>query len=124
VVQIVWSTRYGSREIEHLGSAHDEAGLAALKATAAQRLAAGQAPLDLGLAGGSEAEPLPTTSSNSAHQWDALCAAYELLGFEEASDGDGHSVSWFWRRSSRRPARPIRCVSSTRRAEHRCHIRP
>ena len=50
-VQIVWSSRRGSRSIEHLGSAHDEAGLAALKAAAAQRLAAGQAELDLGLAG-------------------------------------------------------------------------
>ena len=49
-VQIVWSTRRGSRKIEHLGSAHDEAGVAALKAAAAQRLAAGQAQLDLGLA--------------------------------------------------------------------------
>jgi hypothetical protein len=43
VVQIVWSSRRGSRSIEHFGSAHDEAGVAALKAAAAQRLAAGQA---------------------------------------------------------------------------------
>ena len=42
-VQIVWSSRKGSRQIEHLGSAHDEAGVGALKAAAAQRLAAGQA---------------------------------------------------------------------------------
>lgn len=49
-VQIVWSTRRGSRNIEHLCSAHDEVGVAALKAAAAQRLAAGQAQLDLGLA--------------------------------------------------------------------------
>jgi hypothetical protein len=42
-VQIMWSRRRGSRKIEHLGSAHDEAGVAALKAAAAQRLAAGQA---------------------------------------------------------------------------------
>ena len=42
-VQIVWSSRRGSRSIEHLGSAHDEAELAALKAAAAERLAAGQA---------------------------------------------------------------------------------
>lgn len=40
-VQVVWSSRRGSRKIEHLGSAHDEAGIAALKAAAAQRLAAG-----------------------------------------------------------------------------------
>jgi len=65
-VQIVWSTRRGSRKIEHLGSAHDEAGVAALKAAAAQRLAAGQAQLDLGLAVRSESEPLPITSSKAA----------------------------------------------------------
>lgn len=50
-VQIVWSSRRGSRSIEHIGSAHDETALAALKAAAAQRLAAGQAALDLGVAG-------------------------------------------------------------------------
>ena len=32
--QVVWASRRGSREIEHLGSAHDEAELAALKAAA------------------------------------------------------------------------------------------
>jgi putative transposase len=47
----VWSSRRGSRSIEHLGSVHDEAALAALKAAAAQRLAAGRAELDLGVAG-------------------------------------------------------------------------
>jgi len=31
-VQIVWSSRKGSRSIEHLGSAHDDVELAALKA--------------------------------------------------------------------------------------------
>jgi hypothetical protein len=41
-VQIVLSSRRGSRSIEHVGSAHDEAELAALKAVAAERLAAGQ----------------------------------------------------------------------------------
>jgi hypothetical protein len=87
-VQIVWFTRRGSRKIEHLGSAHDEVGVAALKAAAAQRLAAGQAQLDLGLAERSESEPLLITSSKSAHLWEALCAAYGLLGLEKAADGD------------------------------------
>ena len=74
-VQIVWSTRRGSRSIEHLGSAHDATELAALKAAAAERLAAGQAELDLGVAASSGAEPLPITSSRAAHLWDALCRA-------------------------------------------------
>ena len=51
-VQIVWSSRRGSRSIEHIGSAHDEVELAALKAAAAERLAAGQTELDLGLSDG------------------------------------------------------------------------
>jgi hypothetical protein len=87
-VQIVWSTRRRSRKIEHLGSAHDEAGVAALKAAATQRLAAGQAQLDLGLAARSDSDPLPITSSKAAQLWDALCCAYEVLGFEEAAGRD------------------------------------
>ena len=83
-VQIVWSTRRGSRKIEHLGSAHDEAGVAAFKAAAAQRLAAGQTQLDLGLVARSESEPLPITSSKSALMWQALCCAYDVLGFDDA----------------------------------------
>lgn len=85
-VQIVWSSRRGARSIEHLGSAHDEAGVAALKAAAAQRLAAGQAELDLGVAPRAGAVPLPITSSRAAHLWDALCRAYEVLGFDTVAD--------------------------------------
>jgi hypothetical protein len=48
-VQIVYSSRRGSRDIEHIGSAHDDAELELLKAAARQRLAAGQGVLDLGL---------------------------------------------------------------------------
>jgi hypothetical protein len=44
-VQIVYSSRRGSREIEHIGSALDEAELEALKAAARQRMAAGQGEL-------------------------------------------------------------------------------
>ena len=51
-VQIVWSSRRGSREIDHIGSAHDDAELELLKAAARQRLAAGQGELDLGLDAG------------------------------------------------------------------------
>jgi hypothetical protein len=87
-VQVVWSSRRGARKIEHLGSAHDEAGVAALKAAAAQRLAVGQTQLDLGLAQRSATEPLPITSSKSALLWEALCAAYEHIGFAEVVGGD------------------------------------
>jgi hypothetical protein len=87
-VQIVWSSRRGSRSIEHIGSAHDEAGLVVLKAAAAQRLAAGQAELDLGVVERSASEPLPITSSRAAQLWDALCRAYDMLGFDQAAGAD------------------------------------
>lgn len=87
-VQVVWSSRRGSRRIEHIGSAHDGAEVAVLKAAAAQRLAAGQQVLDLGVAGSAGTEPLPITSSRAAHLWEALCTAYRVLGFESATKGD------------------------------------
>jgi hypothetical protein len=90
-VQIVWSSRRGSREIEHIGSAHDEAELEVLKAAAAQRLAAGQGELDLRLEPAAQAfggGPLPITSSRMGHLADALEHAYRVLGLEEAADGD------------------------------------
>ncbi len=81
-VQVVWSWRRGSRSIEHIGSAHDEVELAALKSAAATRLVAGQTELDLGLTNGFEPGTLPITSSQMTHLWDGLCTAYRLLGFE------------------------------------------
>jgi hypothetical protein len=77
-VQIVWSSRRGAHKIEHLGSAHDEAG-AALKAAAAQRIAAGQGELDLGVADRAASDPLPITSSKATHLWDALRHGYDVL---------------------------------------------
>ena len=95
-VQIVHSSRRGSRDIEHIGSAHDDAELELLKAVARQRLAAGQDELDLGLpdaaapSGGTRAggAPLPITSSRMGHLWDALAHAYQVLGFDRATGGD------------------------------------
>jgi hypothetical protein len=88
-VQIVWSSWRGSRSIEHLGLAHDEAQLEALKAAAAQRLAEGQQVLDLGLADtGSGGAPLQILSSQSSHMWDGLCRAYGVLGFDSVLGGD------------------------------------
>ena len=58
----------GSRSIEHVGSAHDDEELAVFKAAAAEHLAAGQAV------------------------WDALCVAYESLGFASVTKGR-HRVS-------------------------------
>jgi hypothetical protein len=59
-VQFVYSLPRGLREIEHIGSAHDEAELEALKAAARQRMAARQ--------GGG---PLPINTSRMSHLADA-----------------------------------------------------
>jgi hypothetical protein len=87
-VQIVYSWHRGSREIEHIGSAHDEAELELLKTVARQRLAAGQGELDLGLDRAAAGEPLPVTASRMSCLLDALSHAYRVLGFDRASGGD------------------------------------
>jgi hypothetical protein len=88
-VQIVWSSQRGARRIEHLGSAHDEAELAALKSVADERIAAGQQVLDLGLdAAAAGSGPLEIVSSRAGHLWDALCRAYDRLGLDQAAGGD------------------------------------
>ncbi len=83
-VQIVWSSRRGAREIEHVGSAHDDTELEALWAAAARRLAGGQGVLDLNI--GDRAAELPSgtveiVSSRAGHLWDGLCHVFEVLGF-------------------------------------------
>jgi len=109
-VQIVWSSRRGSRSIEHIGSAHDEAELEALRAVAGQRIAAGQLELDLGLEDAGSAGPLPITSSRMGHLLNALGRGYRVLGLEDAAGGDEVFRSWCWRGSSSRPASSTRSV--------------
>jgi hypothetical protein len=87
-VQIVHSSRRGSRDIEHLGSAHDDAELELLKAAARQRLAAGQGVLDLGLDTSAPGGPLPITASRMGCLLDALEHAWRKLGFDQATAGD------------------------------------
>jgi len=87
-VQIVYSFHRGSREIEHLGSAHSGAEVELLKAAARQRLAAGQGELDLGLEAGAPGGPLPVIASRMGCLLDALGRAYRVLGFDRAGGGD------------------------------------
>src|SRR4051812_10775706 len=94
-VQIVYSFSKGSRQIEHLGSAHDDAGVELLKAAARQRLAAGQGELDLGLSStspsgaavtvGVPGAALPITGSRMGDPWGGLGHAHPGLGFEPAT---------------------------------------
>ena len=86
-VQIVHSKRRGSREIEHIGSAHTPADVEVLKTVARQRMHANQDTLDLddGRLGDDEA---PIVSSRARHLWEVLSTAYELLGLDQACGGD------------------------------------
>ena len=87
-VQIVHSSRRGSRDIEHIGSAHDDAELELLKAAARQRLVAGQGELDLGLDGAPGGGPVPITASRMGCLLDALEHGYRVLGLAGATGGD------------------------------------
>jgi hypothetical protein len=70
-VQIVYSNRRGSREIEHIGSAGTPAEVEVLKTVARQRLHANQDTLDLddNQLGDEEA---PIVSSQARHLWEVL----------------------------------------------------
>jgi GNAT superfamily N-acetyltransferase len=87
-VQIVYSSRRGSRDIEHIGSAHDDAELELLAAAARRRLAARQAELDLGLDTAAPGGPLPIIASRMGCLLDAVSRAYCGLGFDQAAGGD------------------------------------
>ena len=88
-VQIVHGSRRGARDIEHLGSAHDAQAVEALKVVARQRLAGGQGELELDvLTEATGSGPLQIVSSQMTPLWQALCAAYDQLGFDEATGGD------------------------------------
>jgi hypothetical protein len=67
---------------------HDEAELDALKATAQQRMTAGQLELGPGLGSPGPSGPLPITSSRMSHLVDAFERAYRVLGLEDAAGGD------------------------------------
>jgi len=78
-VPMVYSSHRGSRDIEHIGSAHDDVELELLKAAARQRLAAGQGELDLGLDIAAAGGPLPITASRMSCLLDALEAVKKVV---------------------------------------------
>jgi hypothetical protein len=88
-VQIVYSSHRGSRDSDHIASAHDDADLELLKAAARKRLAAGQGELDLGLDTAAVGGPLPVTAWRMSCLVDALPRAYGVLGFDRAADSTG-----------------------------------
>ncbi len=80
------------RIVEHLGSAHDQAELAALMEAGRERIRGGQGVLDLaGLAPRAALQavaPAVVDSKRSVLLWDVLTGAYEMLGLGEATGGD------------------------------------
>nr|WP_241249539.1 IS1634 family transposase [Agrococcus sp. KRD186] len=89
-VQIAHTRRGVQKIVEHLGSAHDEAQLAALVAIAREKIAVmdGQGTFDLdALLPTPAATAAPTvTGSRSRVLWTALEDAYARLGFEAIGD--------------------------------------
>lgn len=87
-VQVVWSSSRGSRQMDHIGSAHTCEELEALKAVARQRMIAeGQDELDFG-DGQPPRAALPIRASRAQYLWDALETAYEAVGFSRATSAD------------------------------------
>jgi hypothetical protein len=109
-VQIAYSYRRGARQIEHIGSAHDDAELELLKAVARQHLAGGQGLLDLGPGfGGRQGGPLPITSSRMGACWTGCPAAMTCWGSRGRLAGTRCSAIWCWRGLSSRSASWTRC---------------
>jgi hypothetical protein len=80
-IQVVHSNRRGSREIEHIGSAHSPAEVQVLETVARQRLHANRDTLDFGdgRLGDDEA---PIVASQARHLWEMLTTAYRVLGLD------------------------------------------
>ncbi|GAA1618644.1 MULTISPECIES: IS1634 family transposase [Actinomycetes] len=84
-VQIAERLDGRDRVLEHLGSAHTEAELAALVAAARRKVYPGQGELDLS-AGAVPAGHAVITSKSSAVLWQVLAGAYTRLGFDAIDD--------------------------------------
>lgn len=92
-VQVVHSERHGKKTMEHIGSAHSEQELAALKSQAQAVIDGDQMTLELGvdttdIATGTDENPWPITSDKAGYLIDAIDTAYRAVGLEEACDGD------------------------------------
>ena len=87
-VQIVWKCHRGSRQIEHIGSAHDQAEVELLRAAAVQRIAEGQDELPFQVQ--AKAEPLALEVVDTPMGWllDGIGCAFRRLGLDAASGGD------------------------------------
>lgn len=86
-VQIIWSKKRGRAEVEHIGSAHDEAELELLTAVARQRIHGGQDELDLGLPATDQAS-VEVVGTRMGRLLDAISAVYRQLGLHLVPGAD------------------------------------
>jgi hypothetical protein len=86
-VQIIWSKKRGRAEVEHIGSAHDEAALELLTAVARQRIHAGQDELDLGLPV-TDQSSVEVVGTRMSRLLDAISTVYRQLGLHLAPGAD------------------------------------
>jgi len=108
----VWSRRGGVLDLEHVGSAHDDVELVALRRVAAARIHAGQEALDLD--GGGQCPPVgagsfPIVASRAVRVWQALVAAWQVLGFGAAIHDEV-----FWQLVAARVVEPVSKADSLR----------
>lgn len=97
-VQIIYSYAGGTTSMEHVGSAHTDTQVAALKAEAQRRIQGDQLDLsldldlgpgaDLSRATGTAEQPFEVTSQRSGYLLDAIATAYRAIGLDDAADGD------------------------------------
>lgn len=87
-VQIAHKHRGVRRIVEHIGSAHDDAQLAALVQVAKDKIQAGQQSFDLdALSPSAQVTVAPTVAGSSSRVlWKVLEAAYARLGFDVIDD--------------------------------------
>lgn len=86
-VQIIWSKKRGRAEVEHIGSAHDQAELELLTAVARQRIHAGQDEFDLGLPA-TDQSSVEVVGVRMGRLLDAISAVYRQLSLHLAPGAD------------------------------------
>jgi hypothetical protein len=112
-VRVIFSERGGRRDLQHVGAAHSDAGLAALKDRVEAIIDDDQQAFDVGVdlpveSTGSATEPVPNTREGAGYLLDVLNHALQALGFDAVTHQNqvlrhlvfarliqSHSVFWF-----------------------------
>lgn len=92
-VRVVFHERGGRKSLQHVGTAHSAAELAALKATAQAIIDGEQQSFDFGAdfsveSTGTETNPVPVMSERAGYLLEIFDHAWHALGFDAATDDD------------------------------------